>query len=229
MDPVIRLPWWWVGYPPLAANGCIRCNLHVLMIDVLAALSAAAAGGMRVALPLLLIGLLQQERLWSTVPILARFHPHVVVAILVSWSLFEVVAAKSFLGQRLQQSLQLFLSPVVGSILAITVAIDRQLEPWLMGLLGGVGGLLALVIYLVQAGWFYRLRGIPLWMAIVEDLLCVVLIFMALGAPQGGGLIALLLLWLAIRTSSQWRFWYQQQGKPGTQGRSPRDGKLEPD
>jgi hypothetical protein len=203
------------------------------MIDVLAALSASAAGGMRVALPLLLIGLLQNERLWSRVPILARFHPQVVVCILVSWSVFELVAAKSLLGQRIQQNLQLFLSPLAGAILGLTVANDRNLSPWLTGILGGVGGILALVIYLVQAGWFYRLRGIPVWAAIVEDLLCVGLVCMAFGAPRQGGMIALLLLWLALRTSSQWRSWYVNQGRtPGTQmskEMSPRHGKLEPD
>ena len=141
------------------------------MIDVLAALSASAAGGMRVALPLLLIGLIQNERLWSQVPILARIHPQVVISILVSWSIFELIAAKSLLGQRVQQTLQLFLSPVAGAILGLTVANNRGLPPALTGILGGIGGMLALVIYLVQAGWFYRLRGIPLWGAIVEDIL----------------------------------------------------------
>ena len=204
------------------------------MIDVLAALSASAAGGMRVALPLLLIGLMQNDRLWSQVPILARFHPQVVVAILVSWSGFELFAAKSFLGQRIQQGLQLFLSPVAGAILGLTVASNRNLEPWLVGILGGVGGMLALVIYLVQAGWFYRLRGIPLWAAIVEDVLCISLVFMAFGAPRQGGLIALLLLWFAIRTSSQWRSWYLHQDvssvpTPSSKRSPPRRGKLEPD
>ncbi|MGA0201446.1 MAG: DUF4126 domain-containing protein [Prochlorotrichaceae cyanobacterium] len=205
------------------------------MIDILAALSASAAGGMRVGLPLLLIGLLQSERLWSQVPILARFHPQVVVSILVSWSIFELVAAKSLLGQRVQQNLQLFLSPVAGSILGLTVANNRELPPGLTGILGGVGGIFALVIYLVQAGWFYRLRGIPLWAAIVEDILCVSLVFMAFGAPRQGGLLALLLLWLALRTSSQWRNWYVHQGDSphpshnSSQKLSPRQGKLEPD
>ena len=149
-----------------------------------------------------------------------------------SWSIFELVAAKSLLGQRIQQNLQLFLSPLAGAILGLTVANDRNLSPWLTGILGGVGGMLALVIYLVQAGWFYRLRGIPLWVAIVEDVLCVGLVCMAFGAPRQGGIIALLLLWLALRTSSQWRSWYVNQGRtPGTQipSVSPREGKLEPD
>lgn len=45
------------------------------MLEVLAILSAAAAGRLRLALPLLLIGLLQGEQLWSQVPLLRHFSP----------------------------------------------------------------------------------------------------------------------------------------------------------
>jgi hypothetical protein len=201
------------------------------MIDILAALSASAAGGMRVALPLLVIGLIQSGYLWSRVPLLARLHPQLVIGILVSWSLFEILASKSLLGQRFQQVLQLFFSPIAGAILGTTVAINRGLPPWLIGLIGGIGGMLALVIYLVQAGWFYRLRGLPVWMTIAEDILCVCLVFLAFGAPKEGGLIALLLLWLAIRSSGQWNNWYQTQRPNKTTKRqtNPRQGKLDPD
>ncbi|MGA9377394.1 MAG: DUF4126 family protein, partial [Phormidium sp.] len=65
------------------------------MIALLAALSAAAAVGVgRIALPLLLIGLLQGNNLWSRVPILSHIHPQVVVGVLTSWSLFELFASK---------------------------------------------------------------------------------------------------------------------------------------
>lgn len=197
------------------------------MIDILAALSASAAGGMRVALPLLVVGLIQSGLLWSRVPLLATFHPQVIVAILVSWSLFEILASKSLLGQRFQQVLQLYCSPIAGAILGLTVAINRGLAPWLTGLIGGIGGMLALVIYLVQAGWFYRLKGIPVWVAIVEDILCVCLVFLAFGAPREGGLLALLLLWLAIRSSSEWNAWYRSQNKSSPY--NPRQGKSKPD
>lgn len=46
------------------------------VLEVLAVLSAAAAGGLRLALPLLLIGLLQGEQLWSQVPLLRHFSPY---------------------------------------------------------------------------------------------------------------------------------------------------------
>ena len=75
--------------------------------------------------------------------------------------------------------------------------------------MGVVGGLLALVLQLVQVGWFYRWRGLPVWMLLVQDILCICLVIFAFDAPQQGGLIALLLLWLAIRSYQDWYRWYK--------------------
>ena len=74
---------------------------------------------------------------------------------------------------------------------------------------GAVGGLVALVLQLVKVGWFYRLKGLPAWAVLLEDILCVLLVLFAFKAPNSGGLIALLLLWLAIRSSQSWYKWYQ--------------------
>ncbi|HEY9726481.1 MAG TPA: DUF4126 domain-containing protein, partial [Chroococcales cyanobacterium] len=82
------------------------------MIDLLAALSASASAGIRIALPLLIIGLLQTN-LWSRVPLLSHIHPAVLIGILTSWSLFELFASKKLLGQRVLQMIQLILSPIV--------------------------------------------------------------------------------------------------------------------
>ncbi|WP_017710954.1 DUF4126 domain-containing protein [Prochlorothrix hollandica] len=183
-------------------------QLSDILISILATLSAAAAGGMRVALPLLAIVLIQQGQNWSQMPVLGTFQPNWVLGALVSWSLFEILASKTLLGQRIQQSIQLFFSPLAGVILAMTVATNRNLPDWLLGILAGVGGMVALVLYLVKMGWFYRLRGLPLWLTLGEDFLCVALVFMAFGAPEQGGLVALVLLWLAIRSSSAWYQWY---------------------
>jgi len=179
------------------------------MIEILAALSASAAAGMRIALPLLVIGLLQSENLWSKIPLLSRIHPSVLVAILVSWSLFELFASKKLLGQRVLQVFQLLLSPVVGAIMGIAVAQLTEAPTSFVWIVGIVGSLLALVLQLVQVGWFYRLRGLPLWVVLIQDVLCIALVILAFDAPQQGGLIALLLLWLAIRSSQQWHRWYQ--------------------
>lgn len=197
------------------------------MIEILAALSASAAAGMRIALPLLLIGLLQGDNLWSRVPILSHISPSVVVGVLVSWSLLELSVSKKQLGQRILQIVQLVLSPIVGAIMGMAIAQAAEVSVWLIGLIGGVGGLLALVLQLVQVGWFYRLRGLPLWMIFAQDALCVVLVFFAFDAPKQGGLIALILLWLAIRSSKAWRNWYLEQAH--AKGSHPRRGKQDPD
>jgi len=198
------------------------------MIELLAVLSASAAVGMRIALPLLLIFLLYGDSLWLKLPILSRIPPPIAVGVLVSWSLAEVILSKDRVGQRFIQGLQLLFSPIAGAILGIAVAELAGLSGWLVGLLGGVGGLLALVLQLVQIGWSYRLHRVPLWALFLQDVLCIVLVLFALDAPSQGGLIALLLLWLAIRSSKAWHNWYRQQASP-RQRRRPRANKLNPD
>jgi hypothetical protein len=197
------------------------------MIEVLAALSLSAAVGMRVALPLLLIGLLYGN-LWANVPLLSRISPQIVLGVLVSWSLMELLISKERLGQRVLQLIQLVFSPFVGAIVGITVAQTAELETWLLWVIGITGGLLALVLQLVQVGWFYRLQGLPVWVIFLQDFLCVSLVLFAFDAPQQGGLIALLLLWLAIRSSKEWQRWYHNQNNSGDR-RSPRRGKRDPD
>jgi len=173
---------------------------------LLAVLSGSAAAGMRIALPLLVIGLLSGSNAWANVPLLNRVSPPIVMGILVSWSLIEIFASKNRLGQRVLQLVQLLLSPVVGALIGVTT----EVSPWLIGILGGVGGLLAFVLQLVQVGWFYRLQGLPLWIVFVQDALCVCLVLFAFDAPKQGGIIALLLLWLAIRSAQAWQRWQKQ-------------------
>ncbi|NEP58866.1 MAG: DUF4126 domain-containing protein [Symploca sp. SIO2G7] len=181
------------------------------MVELLGALSASAAAGMRIALPLLIIGLLHSDSLWSRIPLLSHIHPSYLIGILTSWSLFELFASKKLLGQRILQMVQLFLSPIVGAILGIAIAQFTGASVPVVWIIGIVGSLLALVLQLVQVGWFFRLRGLPLWLVFIEDFLCVALVLFAFDAPQQGGLIALLLLWLAIRSSRQWYRWYMKQ------------------
>ncbi|NEP08708.1 MAG: DUF4126 domain-containing protein [Symploca sp. SIO2C1] len=181
------------------------------MLELLGALSASAAAGMRIALPLLLIGLLHRDYLWSGIPLLSNINPSVLVGILTSWSLFELFASKKLIGQRILQMVQLFFSPIVGAIMGIAIAQFTKASVPVVWIIGIVGSLLALVLQLVQVGWFFRLRGLPLWLVFIEDFLCVALVLFAFDAPQQGGLIALLLLWLAIRSSKQWYRWYMKQ------------------
>jgi len=184
------------------------------MIEILAVLSASAAAGMRIALPLLIIGLLSTE-LWGQIPLLAGIPPRLVIAVLVSWSLFELLASKQFLARRFLQLTQLLFSPIVGYIMGAGVAIalaTDETPAWLIWLLGIIGGLFAFVLQLVMLAWSYRRPHLPLWAIFAQDILCVALVLFAIDAPHQGGLIALLLLWLAIRTSQGWQRWYLAQG-----------------
>jgi hypothetical protein len=198
------------------------------MIELLAALSLAAAAGMRIALPLLLIGLLYSDNLWANVPLLSHIPPQIVLGVLVSWSLVELLISKEPLGFRFLQIVQLLFSPWVGAIVGITAARTTEVEEQLIWVIAIVCGSLALVLQLVQAGWFYRLRRLPVWVIFLQDLLCICLVLFAFDAPQQGGIIALLLLWLAIRSSKEWQRWYKQQAPLGDR-RTPRKGKREPD
>ena len=184
-----------------------------MLAGILAVLAVSAAAGMRVALPLLIIGFIENQEFWSHVPLLNRIHPQVVLAILISWSLFELVGSKQLLGQRVLQLIQLAFSPLAGLLLAMTIANVADYETTQLWLIGISGGVFAFVLQLVQVGWFFRLRGIPPWVAVGEDILSVLLVIYAFNAPEEGGLIAMMLLWLAIRSSSAWKKWHQNQQK----------------
>jgi hypothetical protein len=178
------------------------------MIEILAMLSASAAAGMRIGIPLLIIGLLQGSNLWSHTPVLSHISPPILLGCLTSWSLLELVGSKKLLGQRIIQVVQLFLSPLVGAIMGLAVASATATPNWLIAL---IGGLLALVLQLVQVGWFYRLRGLPLWAVFLQDTLCIALVLFAFDAPWQGGVIALILLWFAVRSAKQWYDWRYQR------------------
>lgn len=190
------------------------------MVELLAALSLSAAAGIRVALPLLLIGLLHRDSLWATVPFLSQIHPSVVLGILVSWSLAELLISKEPLGLRVLQLVQLIFSPIVGAIAGVMVARTADVAGWLIVIIAIVCGLFALVLQLVQVGWFFRLQGLPLGVVFLQDFLCVSLVLFAFDAPRQGGLIALLLLWLAIRSSKEWHRWYTERSVGSDRRRS---------
>jgi hypothetical protein len=190
------------------------------MIEILAILSAGAAAGMRIGVPLLIIGILQGDQLWSQIPVLSRISPHILLGLLTSWSLFELFASKKLIGQRIVQQIHLFLSPFAGALMGLSVASATQTPSWLVAL---IGGLLAFVFQLVLVGWFYRLRGLPIWAVFIQDILCITLVFFAVDAPRQGGLLALILLWLAMVSAKYWYDWY----KGGKQRYRARDRKQE--
>jgi hypothetical protein len=180
------------------------------MLEILlAVLSGSAAAGLRVALPLLVIALYGGD-LWGHIPILSQIPPALMLGILVSWSILEFIASKDRLGQRLLQVIELISSPIIGGLIGIAIAQTAALESLQVALMAIIGGLMALVLQLLQTGWTYRVKRVPLWAVFVQDLACVSLTLFAFDAPREGGLIALVLLWLAIRSAVQWRRWYRQ-------------------
>lgn len=199
----------------------------MIITELLAVLSISAASGFRVALPLLMIGLMSGD-MWEQVPILSRFPPILVAVALVSWTLAELALAKRRLVQRFLQSIELCLSPFVGAITGITLSRGFTLEGWLIPLLAFLGGTVALSLHIVQVGLLYRFRGPSLGFILVGDMLCVGLVLLAFDAPHQGGLIALLLVWLALRTSTLWRRRYSSQAEPRHRKR-PRYAKKDPD
>ena len=181
-----------------------------MIIGFLAVLSAAAAAGMRIGLPLLIILLLHSDELVANLPGIGWLPPRVLIAIFTMWAVFELFGSKQLLGQRILQAIALFFSPIVGAILSLTVAqvIRLEFEPlWLVGVMGG---LVAFVLKLTLTGWFFRLRGLPLWWSFTEDFLCVVLVLFAFQSPEQGGIIAMILLWLAVRSSTEWKRYYKE-------------------
>ncbi len=184
----------------------------MIIPELLAVLSISAATGLRLALPLLLIGLFSGERLWAAVPILANIPQILVVIVLVIWSLLELTISKDRVSRRFLQSAELFISPFVGTIAGVAIARLADIsDSWLLVLLAITGGSLALVIQMVQVGWLYRFNSPPMWVMFLEDALCICLVFFAFDAPEQGGLIALFLLWLAIRSSVIWQQWQKKR------------------
>ncbi|MEA5569397.1 DUF4126 domain-containing protein [Anabaena sp. UHCC 0399] len=177
------------------------------MIEILATLSASAAAGIRIGIPLLIIVLLQGSEFWSQVPIFSPISPGVLLTCLISYSFIELFVSKKLWGQRILQIIHLFLSPLVGAIMGLAVASATETPHWLIAV---IGGSLALVLQLVQVGWFYRLRGLPLWAVFLQDVLCIALVLFAFDAPWQGGLIALILLWFALRSAKEWYYWYHK-------------------
>jgi len=185
--------------------------LDTLMIETLTILSAAAAAGMRTGIPLLIVSLLQGKKFWS-LPLLAHIPPLFLLCCLASWSLLEVVASKKLLGQRVLQLVQLAFSPIAGALMVLAVT-THAANPGLVAL---IGGLLALVLQLVQVGWFYRLGGLPLWAVCLQDILGVVLVLLAFDGPLQGGLIALVLILLALCSAKHWYDWYHKGRRKNT-------------
>lgn len=182
-----------------------------MIVTLLAILSVSAAAGMRVALPLLVVGLVKTQSFWANVPLISRVHPATILTILTVWSIFELLGSKRLLGQRVLQFLEFGFSPVVGAMLAVTVAQLAEFQAMSSWIVAIVGSVFALILQIVRMAWFLRWGGLPIWLSLVEDVLCVLLVLYAFDAPKHGGTIALLIFWIAIRSINEWKQWYREQ------------------
>jgi len=154
------------------------------------------------------------DQLWANVPLLSLLPPSLVIALLAGWSMAELLLSKDRYSQRFFQIIELLCSPLVGAIAGIALARTLELDNWLHIGIGITSALLAVVIQLLQVGWFYRPKRPPLWVFFVVDGLCIFLAYLAFDFPNGGGIIALMLLWLVIRTSYLWRNWTKKGNLP---------------
>ncbi|MBU6228089.1 MAG: DUF4126 family protein [Cyanobacteria bacterium REEB459] len=179
-----------------------------MMIEILAVLAIGAAIGLRVGLPLLLVGLISGDRLWTNLPLLAKLPPTLVLGTLVSGTIAELILSKDRYGQRLLYPVELILSFGAGVVAGVGMGRTLDLPTELHRIAGLISGLIALVIQLSQVGWFYRPQPLPVWLFFMLDGLCISLVVCGFYAPQLGGVIALLLLWLVLRTAYRWRTWF---------------------
>ena len=108
------------------------------MIELLAVLSASAAVGIRIALPVLFFGLLQGQELWSEVPVLSNISSPFLLGLLTSWSVIELTASKKLMGQRILQIVEILFSPVMGAVMGLAVVSATESPAWLFGITGGL-------------------------------------------------------------------------------------------
>lgn len=166
----------------------------------LASLSAASAGGIRLGLPLLLLVLIGGPQTENGF-IHFLMHP-LMLGILCAWTLVEVVASKTALGQRAVRIVQFGLTPWVAGILA-AASWSGNFRTGMGVVLLGV--LLASVLQLVQSGFLFRIGPLPFWASFLQDVLCGLLVVLAFYSPALGAGLGLSLLVLALGQAQSWR------------------------
>jgi hypothetical protein len=169
------------------------------LISLFASLCAASAGGIRLGLPLLLIVFINGAPTESG---LGQFLAQpFMLGILFAWTLIEVVASKTALGQRVVRLVQFGLTPIVAGLLAAAF--------WSGDFWPGVGivllgALIASVFQLVQSGFLFRTGPLPLWASFLQDAVCGLLLVLACYGPGLGAGVILSLLLLALRQARRW-------------------------
>jgi Domain of unknown function (DUF4126) len=170
------------------------------LISLFASLCAASAGGIRVGLPLLLIVFISGAQAESG---LGQFLAQpFMLGILFAWTLIEVVASKTTLGQRVVRLVQFGLTPIVAGLLA---AAFWSGDFWSSLGIALLGALIASIFQLVQSGFLFRTGPLPSWASFLQDGVCGLLLVLACYAPEFGAGVMLSLLLLALRQAQSWR------------------------
>ncbi len=181
-----------------------------MLLTILASLALAAAASLRTSLALFCLALVSflGDYTGPLAPWLA--HP-VTVALLCFWAAIEVVAARTFLGGRLIQSVQFFVAPFAG--IAMVAVFTPSMGAVHDLAVAAAGGAVATILQVVYMGAFFRRGRLPHHFQFLKESLCVALVLLALGMPSLAGLVVFVLLWLALQQAYHWR---QHFNRPGS-------------
>jgi hypothetical protein len=182
--------------------------IHIL--EVLTALALAAAGGLRTSLALLILAIAAVAGQPDSNALTQMIASPLGISILSVWSLFELVATKTALGQRLVQALQFFMAPVTGAIIASAFGSETGIVAQMT--IGLAGAALASALQAVTMGYFFRRGRVTIPVQFLQEGLCVLLVILALNAPLIAGLAVFGLLGAALVQASYWRKYFNRPG-----------------
>jgi hypothetical protein len=189
-----------------------KMMIHIL--EVLTALALAAAGGLRTSLTLLILAIAAITGSPESNALTPLIASPLGISILSVWSIFELVATKTALGQRLVQALQFFMAPVTGVIIASAFSGETGIVAQMA--IGLAGAALASTLQAVAMGYFFRRGRVTIPVQFLQEGLCVLLVILALNAPLVAGCAVFGLLGAALLQASHWRKYFNQPGTVAT-------------
>jgi hypothetical protein len=182
--------------------------IHI--IEVLTALGLAAAGGLRTSLALMILAIAANADSPVNNALTQLIGSPLGTSVLSVWCVFELVATKTALGQRLVQALQFFIAPVTGAIIASAFSGETGIVPQM--LVGFAGAALAATLQAVYMGYFFRRGRVAIPIQLLQEGLCGILVILALEAPVAAGFAVFGLLWVALQQSYSWRKHFNRPG-----------------
>ncbi|MBC7882174.1 MAG: DUF4126 domain-containing protein [Anaerolineae bacterium] len=183
--------------------------IHIL--EVLTALGLAAAGGLRTSLALMILAIAANAGYSENNALTQLITTPLGITVLGVWCVFELVATKTALGQRLVQALQFFIAPVTGAMIASAFSGEIGMVPQI--LVGFAGAALAATLQAVYMGYFFRRGRAEAPVQLLQEGLCGILVLLALATPVIAGFAVFGLLWIVLQQSYSWR---KHFNRPGT-------------